>query len=575
VPLRSALLFADARNVPKGTELETDLCIIGAGAAGITLARDFIGKQPRVTVLESGGLTFDERTQSLYKGRISGLPYFALDAARLRLFGGTTNHWGGDCRPFDVVDFEPRDWIPYSGWPIRKSDLQPFYDRAWKIVHLTSNDWDLRNWDERDPASPLDLDGRVLTRVVQVVNQSRRSFGTEYRNEIRKAQNVTCYLHANVTEIEADKTAKTATRVRVATLTGNRFALRARVFVLAVGGIENPRLLLASDKQKSRGLGNDHDLVGRFFLEHPRFEAGIVAPADSNFSVSFYQPHHVDQAVIECALALHPEIKRTERLVDVQIKLQPVYERGFLEATNSDDVAILKSLVKHARHKHLADHFGRHLTMVVEDVMTWHRFTIPGAPVPLPYPAVVEELIRAGPRDRRSLIPGLLGDIAAVGYQKLIGSVPIQNLTLTTRIEPAPNPDSRVSLLASRDEVGMRHVQLDWQLSPIDKESVKRTLEVLAAELGRAGLGRIKILDSVDNAGWPADLAGGWHHMGTTRMSSDPKRGVVDGNCRVHGMSNLFIAGSSVFSTAGSGTPTLTIVALTLRLSEHLKRTVL
>jgi choline dehydrogenase-like flavoprotein len=147
----------------------------------------------------------------------------------------------------------------------------------------------------------------------------------------------------------------------------------------------------------------------------------------------------------------------------------------------------------------------------------------------------------------------------------------IETVGLTTRIEPAPNPDSRVMLVRERDELGMQRVALDWRLSDVDRRNVRRTLEIFGAEVGAAGIGRVRILYDEDESGWPADLNGGQHHMGTTRMSNDPKQGVVDTNCRVHGLSNLFVAGSSVFPTASGATPTLMLVALALRLADHLK----
>jgi choline dehydrogenase-like flavoprotein len=163
-----------------------------------------------------------------------------------------------------------------------------------------------------------------------------------------------------------------------------------------------------------------------------------------------------------------------------------------------------------------------------------------------------------------------LGDIATVGYRELFGGLPIEAADLATRIDPLPDRDSRVTLGTERDPIGMRRVELHWALSPLDKWSAIRTLEILGMELGHAGVGRVRVLID-DGDAWPSDLAGGWHHMGTTRMSDDPAQGVVDRDGRVHGMDDLYIAGSSVFPTAGSGTPTITIVALALRLADHLR----
>jgi choline dehydrogenase-like flavoprotein len=207
---------------------------------------------------------------------------------------------------------------------------------------------------------------------------------------------------------------------------------------------------------------------------------------------------------------------------------------------------------------------------VMSDIMTWQSYAIPGAPVPVPYPEVVGRLIRSSRREFDELLPELLGDVAGRAYVDR-ADVPIRVINLSTRIEQAPNPDSRVVLTTERDQLGMPRVALDWRLSEIDRRNVRRSLEVLGAEVGAAGIGRLKILFDEDGQDWPEDLGGGCHHMGTTRMSDDPKQGVVDRDCRVHGMSNLFVAGSSVFPTGGGGTPTMTLVALALRLAVRIK----
>src|SRR5918997_5154437 len=241
-------MFVDAHSVASQSRLETDICIVGGGAAGITLARAFIGSPLRVTVLESGGFEYDGETQSLYDGRSVGLAYTPLNIPRLRYLGGATNHWGGICRPWEDADFEARDGIRFSGWPIRKADLDPYYGPAAQACHLPSQQWDLDEWVRRDHFSPLALNSdRIVTRVAQIVPKSSRSFGKNHREQLRQARNVTVFLRANVTNIETDDAGATVTSVRVATLSGNRFSVPAKVFVLATGAIENARLLLVSN----------------------------------------------------------------------------------------------------------------------------------------------------------------------------------------------------------------------------------------------------------------------------------------------------------------------------------------
>jgi choline dehydrogenase-like flavoprotein len=525
-------MFADAREVPRDTRLETDVCIVGAGAAGITLARELSESPFRVTVLESGGFEFEAETQALYQGPFIGLPYSDLSVPRLRFFGGTTNHWGGICRPFEDADFEARDGIPFTGWPIKRGDVEPFYERAARAVRLTSQEWDPADWAQAGEPAPLRLPSdRIVSRVAQVVPVDLRSFGANYREELGLAPNVTVYLHANVTAVEVDEGARSATSVRVATLSGNEFSVDAKVFVLATGAIENARLLLVSNGTATMGLGNVNDLVGRFFLEHPRFLAGFLAPFGDHPNLGFYENHRVGGATVLGYLASSKDFQLAEGLLDLQIRAELDYGDAPEDASE----------------------FARHVLTLAADVRTWQEIAIPGAPLPVPYLDAIREAL-ASPEDTYIYLRGR-----------------IESIGLTTRIEQAPNPDSRVVLVRERDQLGMQRVALDWRLSDVDRRNVRRTLEVLGAEVGAAGLGRVRILYGEDESGWPEDLNGGQHHMGTTRMSDDPKQGVVDRHCRVHGMSNLFVAGSSVFPTPGGATPTLMLVALAIRLADRLK----
>jgi choline dehydrogenase-like flavoprotein len=525
-------MFGDARSIPRDATLETDVCVVGAGAAGITLARELIGSPLRVTVLESGGLHYEPETQALYEGPSIGLPYPDLSVPRLRFFGGTTNHWGGICRPFEEADFAAREATPFTGWPIAKSDVDPFYERAASVVRLPTRDWSLDRWAPGDEPAPLRLRSEhIVSRVAQEVEPELRSFGEGYQEELRLAPNVTVLLHANATGVTTDESGRTAESADVATLEGNRFSVVARNFVLAPGAVENARVLLTSNAQQPRGLGNQHGLVGRFFLEHPRFLGGVIVPSTPHPNLGFYESHRVDGLRMQGYLASSKEFQFAEGLLDLQMRL----ELGYGDAPED------------------ASDFARRLMTLAGDLDSWQEIAIPGAPIPIPYLDVIRDALRS-PED---------------AYIYLRGR--IESIGVTTRIEQAPNPDSRVVLVRERDELGIQRVALDWRLSDVDRRNVRRTLELLGAEIGAAGVGRLQILHGEDDTGWPEDLDGGQHHMGTTRMSDDPKEGVVDSDCCVHGMSNLFVAGSSVFPTPGGATPTLLLVALALRLADHLK----
>ena len=484
-------MLADARRVPAGAALESDVCIIGAGAAGIAIARELEGAGKRVVVLESGGREPDPATQGLAAGEVAGgLPYFPLFVARLRYLGGSTNHWGGVCKPLSETDFERREWIPHSGWPIPRSALDGYYGRARAIVRLPYPDYRTAVWAQGDREQPFPLrPSRIETRIAQVVEKRRRSFADAYGDELERARDVTVYLHANAVEIQAE--GRAATRVRVATLAGGRFTVSARVFVLAAGGLENPRLLLASNRDRPRGLGNEHDLVGRFFLEHPRFDAAIVVPADRRRSAGFYEPHRARFGRLQGYLALPDAVKRAEELVDVQVKLRTTYEPEYEEALSSARVDALRRLVRRRGGDLAPD-----VRALATDLMSWQQYVVPGAPLPLPHPDLVAAVADGVGAQR--LLPDVLGDAAAFAYKELTGRVPTSHLVLTTRIDPVPNPDSRVVLQHERDALGMPRLRLQWRLSDLDRHSVARTLELLvaspvaASRLLRAQLGGVE-----------------------------------------------------------------------------------
>jgi choline dehydrogenase-like flavoprotein len=491
-------VLIDALSLAPDASVETDLCIAGAGAAGIAIAREMIGRKLRVCLLEGGGLTPDDATQSLYRGTSMARKYFPLDATRTRYFGGSTNCWSGFCRPLDADDFEQRDWIPHSGWPFDRAALLPYYRRAQKVCKLGPFRYQGDECaSERRPLLTF-ADGRVVTRCFQI---APTRFGQIYRDEIASAANIDTYLRANVVEIEPTEGARAVKRLHVRTLGGNAFEVRPKVVVLATGGIENARLLLASRRVQPAGLGNQHDLVGRFFMEHPHTLVGELLPSAGARRLGLYLPHRRGEVGELGILSLSPETRRSERLANFTCSLTGPAE---------------------------FDAFERGLAAAAADI--------------------------DAPRRAERGLPARAG-----------------KYVLSNESEQVPNPDSRVELSYERDALGMNRVKLKWRLTAQDKRSLRRSHEILARELGRSGVGRLKLALGGDDDTWPPDLVGARHHMGTTRMNPDPKRGVVDANGRVHGIANLFVAGSSVFPTSGSANPTFTLVALALRLAHHLK----
>jgi choline dehydrogenase-like flavoprotein len=518
-------MHTDTRTLENGTVLEGDLCIVGAGAAGLSVALEWVNSPHKVLLLEGGGFDFEPEMQELYRGEIVGQPYYPLQAARLHYFGGTTGHWAGLCSPYDAIDFEKRPWVPHSGWPIRREDLDPFYARAHRVLDLGPYEYDAEEWRRRDPdLVPLPLDRRLIwTKMWQFSPPTR--FGTKYRDTIVGAPNVHLYTHANVCEVDANDALTSVQGLRVRTLGGKEHRVRARCYVLACCSIQNARLLLASNRQATTGLGNAHDVVGRYFMEHIEMPGGqlvLAQPESAKMKIYAFQ---FGRTKARGELALRAEVQR---------------EHGILNGTASVEPGVPDELAKST--------FQFFTPQVVAAFREWEKRGRTGPP-PFPLP-------------ERST-----ADSAALAVPRFFH--------LATRQEQAPNPDSRVTLSAEKDALGMPRVKLGWRLTELDKRSIRTFYQLLGRELGRSGTGRVQIREWLldDDRTWPSYLSGGWHHMGTTRMHADPKQGVVDANCRVHGLGNLYVAGAAVYPTAGAANPTLTLVALSLRLSDHLKTT--
>jgi choline dehydrogenase-like flavoprotein len=495
-------MLIDNGQLRDGETLETGVCIIGAGAAGITLARELDEAKIDACLLEAGGLVADAASTARYQGTLSSNLNVAagyLTGSRLRFFGGTTNHWAGWCRPLDAIDFEAREWIPHSGWPFPRSAISPWYHRAAEVLEV-------------EPFAELDsgLDDTSLRfpgprgsfRPVMFHMSPPVRFGAALSEALVASERVRMLLGANVTALRSDATGTRVSAAMVGLVGGREIAVRASRFVLASGGIENARLLLVSRDASPAGLGNTHDLVGRFFMDHPHRTTGTLAattPAGWLTPFKFHRPPGFGCEAIR-VLKLDETTQRAARLPNMDLLFRDPM------------VAASATLTSAAGGFARVDGWGR------EDPET-PRLT-----------------------------------------------------TVRLRSEPIPNPECRVTLSSERDDLGMPRVHLAWNLSRRDADVIEEVSEVFAAELGAAARGRMKITRRGDDP--MAGIGWGSHHIGTTRMHDDPKQGVVDRDGRVHGMANLFVAGSSVFPTAGVSNPTLTIVALTLRLAERLSRQV-
>lgn len=508
-------MHTDARTLDDGSLIEGDICIVGAGAAGISMALEWIDAGHHVILLEGGGFEYSLDMQALYAGKSTGDPYnVPLEVARLHYFGGTTNHWAGWCSPMEPLNFEKRDWVPYSGWPFDKKHLDPYYARAHVHLELGPYEYDPSFYEaNREGYKQLPFnDELVWTKMWQFSPPTR--MGTRYREDIVNAENIHLYTYANVSEIEANETVREVTGLKAQTIDGKTHHVKARYYVLACGAIQNARVLLASNNQAPAGIGNDNDLVGRFFMEH--IEMGSAQLITEEPSVlPMYQ------------FSVGPTTRPPTGELALSEKVQR--DQGILNST--------ASLRGGTFPEEMSSFFKRFAEMQAEKQSPEER------------------------RERRNS-----------SWRVPEGAR--QDFRLQTRAEQAPNPDSRVVLSNEKDALGMPFADLHWKLTELDQRSIRVFFEIVAREFGRTGVGRLQLLDWLidgDDSEWPHFLSGGFHHMGTTRMHDDPKQGVIDANARVHGVENLFVAGASTFPTSGAPNPTLTLVAQSIRLSDHLK----
>ncbi len=541
-------MLIDARTIPANEVIQSDVVVVGAGISGLTLGIEFAGAPFSVCFVESGGLKADKKTQSLYHGENVGLPYYPLDTTRTRMYGGTSHFWhiklpesgmGVRLRPMDAIDFQKREWISYSGWPFDKAHLDSFYERAHTICRIGPYNYDTRFWVDNDKPTMPFIGSRAETSIFQFAD--RQVFYGLHGEILKKAENIKTLLHANVTDIQTDPFGGHVTGLQVDCLNGNRFQLKARVVILALGGIETPRLLLTSNGVQKNGLGNQHDLVGRFFMEHPHLWSGHFIPATLAVSnaTALYNIHRTKDTPIMAKLGLSQETLRQERLANYCVSIHPDYRLSHKYYISGNSVAVSSF---------------RKL-----------RATLAKGQIPKDILQNLDHIITGS------------GAIGRAAFRKLRGkfknefcrSKQIVVYRLNHMSEQTPNPDSRVILSGETDMLGIRRANLDWQLSPLDLHTITRAQEILSSELQSSGIGILNIKTHSDAL--PPEIHGGWHHMGTTRMHDDPRQGVVDSNCNVHGISNLFIAGASVFPTGGVANPVLTTIAVVLRLADHIK----
>lgn len=528
----------DVRSLPDCIDegpIRCDVCIVGSGPAGATLALELAHTSLDVVLAESGHGGRDPGIDALSEIDNVGWPR-TLDQSltRSRMLGGTSGLWTGRCANFDGIDYQRRAWVPHSGWPFPAGIMTPYLDRSAPHLGLGPGSdytgelfWKLAG---REPTEPK-LDSRKLLPMFWQFSQDPANRRTSMRFARRllteRPANLRVVTHATAVHVDADDACAEVRAVELAAPNDSRCKVNARIVVLCAGGIENARLLLASNRQQAAGLGNWRGAVGRFLMDHPRgsvavFDPGRIGELRGHFGIRTV--HTVQGPRMFCqGMRLSPRVQEREGLTNCAVWLSE-------HVAPDDPWSALKRLA----------------------------------------------LRRGGWLDGlRVASHPLMVARGAYGVWATGEGVPrrLTGLELDCAVEQAPDPDSRVTLSERTDRHGMPLSRLDWRVGEQEQRTARRAADLAIGELRRLGVHAPAPADWVrEERPFPASFQDVAHHIGTTRMSTSSRTGVVDADCQVHGVHGLFVAGSSVFPTGGHANPTQMIVAMAIRLADTIKQ---
>lgn len=521
-------MIEDFRAPASSIPLSADVCLVGAGAAGIVLALELSKAGLQVIMVESGDVRPKASAQVLNEGEVVGQPYTGLTSGRLRALGGATRLWFGQCIRLEPIDYAERDWVPYSGWPISMTDLAPWYQRAEGFFHLDGEAYDEQVYRDLSLSSPSWRDGELSTHFT--IYTPRIDLGELFYRDIKESARIRLLVNATVLEVTTTSEGTVCTGVRIASLEGKRALLNAPTVVLCCGGIENARVLLSSRTWKSAGLGNDRDLVGRFLQDHPNATTANVYPADMRSLHALFSLQYKGPIRYFPKFPLHPRKQQEQQCLNCTSHL--VFEQD-----EDSGLAATREIYRALRRNQWPVQIGQRLWRITRDL-------------PFVLHAGSTFLLR-----RKSP----LGSPAAIRLQ--------------CHSEQQPDPGSRITLSGDTDMLGVPRVRVHWKVNEAERITMRLMTQIMQDELLRLGLAKMQIDSWLtdDDANWRSHMADSYHHIGTTRMSANQSSGVVDDNCQVFGTRGLFVAGSSVFPTSGYANPTLTIVALSMRLAAYLR----
>lgn len=549
-------MILDAEALEAGTTLDAELCIVGAGAAGIAVALQFLRGPARVILVESGRRAVHAPSQALYKGEVADPALHSpIHTYRARRFGGSTTLWAGRCAPLDPVDFRTRPWMPHSGWPIGPEELARWYPAANALCE--AGEFDYRAGTAMpggmrpmiEGFEPRDFSGEGIERFSLPTD-----FAARYAHRLEASESLRVLLGANCTAIEPAGEGGRVRALHLRTLSGGAVTVRAAQVVLALGGLETPRLLLASrGPGAENGVGNGADLVGRYYMCHIAGTSGRLRLNLPREKVQSGYEVAEDGTYLRRRLQLTEEAQAREGVGNAVVRLHfpripdPAHGSGVLSG-----LYLARHLLPYEYRKRLETPEG-----VGGRAMLRHLRNLAGDPFS------TTSFAWTMLRKRR---------LATRKFPSIIVRPPGNVFSLDFHGEQEPNPESRVGLGTEHDALGMPKLRVDWRATERDVRTAQVTFRLLAEDLARWGSGTLEFDPAEVAQDMLRDGAYGGHHIGTARMGETAATSVVDPACRVHGMSNLWLAGSAVFPTSSQANPTLTVVALALRLAARLKQ---
>ena len=519
----SGPVIVDLDDLPHGSLLQADVCIVGGGIAGLLLAHALLDSQSQILLLESGGLGDEQATQALTDAEISGWPYKATRDGRFRVLGGSSTRWGGQLLPLTPNDFARRPHVPGSGWPIDGTALEPYLQRIEALMGVNHLPYDDRlNTVLQHAAPPLPESSAWQLRYSKWAPFSKRNLAQSLGAGLARHPRVRVVLHANVTSLDRDDLGQ-ITALQARSLGGRCCTAEARQLVLCCGTVETVRLLLATATTDRQAIGNHSGLLGRYFHDHLSLPITQMSGAARAFALRSFAPWYRGGTRHSLKLETNSQWQRRQGCLGTMAHLVFSSPEG--------------------------------------SAIAWARQHLQGRQCPQPGPAPSvpwRSLLRDG--------ADLLELSLRRAVQRRRWSPRAADVHLTIDCEQAPSHLSCITLSDRCNSLGEPLAKVSWHWGEHEHHTIEQVAALLDRQWRRWGLGRLSLPPN-----WQASIHDTLHPMGGTRMSHEPGQGVVDASLRVHGTSNLYLASCSVFPTGGSSNPTLTLMALCLRLADHLR----